>query len=172
MKKTRRDARAEDGLSVISQSPEEADDSPSALRIQPGRRLVQEQKELRFGGKLNGDSQPLPVFDAQSSDNRVRILVQPAHQETFLSVRHFLCPRNVLGLTKDGGEDDGLADGGSRLVRVHLLAISGLGLEVHGKGLTVDEPITGNDADVRALCEDVQQRCLCLFCQFGLCTNG
>ena len=101
------------------------------------------------------------------------ISVQPAHQETFLSICHLLYPWNVLGLMKNGGKDDGLADGRSRLaVRVHLLAVSGLGLEVHGEGLTVDEPVAGNDTDVRALCEDVQQHILCLFCQFGPCTNG
>ena len=160
--------RAEDGLSVIGQSPETAHDSPSTLRIQSRCRLVQEQQELRFGGKFNSDGQPLPVLDAQGTDDGVRILLQTAHQETLLSVCLLFGRRNVLGLTKNCGEDDRLTDRRSGLVCVHLLTVSGLGLEVHRQGLTVHEPITGNDTDVRALGEDVQQRGLFLHGQFGL----
>ena len=43
---------------------------------------------------------------------------------------------------------------------IHLLTVPGLGLEVRREGLTVHEPIAGNDTDGRALGEDVQKRSL------------
>jgi hypothetical protein len=128
------------------------------LRIQPRGRLVQEQEELRLRGQLDGDSQPLPMLDTQRTNDRVRIPLQPAHQQTLLDVRFLLGHRNVLGLTKDRREQDRFANGRSALVRVHLLAVPGLGLEVRREGLAVHEPIAGNDTDARALGEDVQQR--------------
>ena len=162
------DARAKDGLSVVGQSPEEAYNCPSALRIQPRSRFVQEQEKLRFGSKLDGNGQPLPVFDAQRADNSVCTLLQAAHQETFLSICHLLCLRNVPGLTKNCREKDCLADRRSWLVCVHLLTVSRLTLEVHREGSTVHEPITSDDTDVRTLCEYIQQCGLFLCGQFDL----
>ena len=43
-------------------------------------------------------------------------------------------------------------------MRIHLLTVPGLGLEVRREGLAVHEPIASNDADGRALGEDVQER--------------
>jgi len=49
------------------------------------------------------------------------------------------------------------------LVCVHLLTVSGLGLEVGREGLTVHKPIAGDDTDGCALGEDVQKRGLFFF---------
>ena len=154
--KSNNDVRAENSLSVISQGPEEAHNSPSTLRIQSGRRLVQEQEEFRFGSELDGDRQSLPVLDTQGTDNGIPVLLQAAHQETLLDVRLLFGHRYFWGLTKNGREEDRLADGRSGLVSVHLLAVPSLGLEIHRQGLAVHEPIASNDADIRALGEDVQ----------------
>jgi len=43
-------------------------------------------------------------------------------------------------------------------VRIHLLSVSGLGLEVGRKGLTAHEPVASHDADGRALGGGVQKR--------------
>ena len=105
------DVRAEDSLSVVGQSPEEAHNSPSALRVQSGGRLVQEQEKFRLGCELDSDGQPLPLFDTQCTNNGISILLQTTHQETFLNVGLLLSHGNSLGLTKDGREKDCLADG-------------------------------------------------------------
>jgi hypothetical protein len=41
---------------------------------------------------------------------------------------------------------------------IHLLTVPGLRLEVRREGLTVHKPISSNDTDVRAVCEDIQKR--------------
>ena len=105
------DARAENSLSVVGQSPKEAHDSPSALRVQSGGRLVQEQEKLGLRCELDSDRQPLPLFDAQCPNNGISIFLQSTHQETFFNVGLLLCQGNILGLTKDGREKDCLADG-------------------------------------------------------------
>ena len=154
------DARAKNSLSVVSKCPEEAHDTPSALRVQSGGRLVQEQKKLRLRCELDSDRQSLPLFATQCPNNGIGILLQTTHQETFLDIGLLLCRGNILRLTKNGREKDCLADGRSGLVRIQLLTVTGLGLKVCREGLTVHEHIPSNDADRRALSEDVQERCL------------
>jgi len=101
------------------------------------------------------------MFDTQGTDDRVRVFLQTAHQETFLNVRLLFGQGNVSGLTKNGGEPDRLADGRSWFVGIHLLTVSGLGLEVRGKGLTIHESVASYDTNGRAVGEDVQKRGLC-----------
>ena len=67
-------ACAEDSLSVVGQSPEEAHDSPGALRVQSGGRLVQEQEKLQLSCEFDSDGQPLPLFDTQCTNNGIRAL--------------------------------------------------------------------------------------------------
>ena len=52
-------------------------------------------------------------------------------------------------------------------MRIHLLTISGLGLEIRREGLTVHEPVSSDYTDGSALGENVQKGGL-FFCQLGL----
>ena len=152
------DARAEDSLSIVSKCPEEAHDTPSALRVQSGGRLVQEQEKLRLRCELDSDRQSLPLFATQCPNNGIGILLQTTHQETFLNIGLLLCRGHILRLTKNSREKDCLADGRGGLMRIHLLTVPGLGLEVCRGGLAVHEHIPSHDADGRAFGEDVQKR--------------
>jgi len=154
---TKRNLRAKDGLSVVSQSPEEAHDGPSALRVQSGGWFVQEQKKFRLGGEFNRNGQPLPLLNTQGTDDSVRIFLQTAHQETPLDICLLLSHGDILRLTKNGRKEDRLADGRSGLVGIHLLTVSGLGLEIGRKGLAAHEPVAGHDTNGRALGKDVQK---------------
>jgi len=54
---------AEDSLSSRRELLKETDDVERALRVQSGRRLVEEEKEFRFRGQLNTDRNALALLD-------------------------------------------------------------------------------------------------------------
>lgn len=57
---------AENGLSVLSQGVDEIKDGPRSLTIKTGGRLVEEQKQLGFGGQFDTDGKALALFDVQT----------------------------------------------------------------------------------------------------------
>ena len=63
--------RAKNGLALVRELPQEPDDVPRALTVQPGRRFIQEQQELRFRSEFDTDRKTLASFDVQREDNRI-----------------------------------------------------------------------------------------------------
>lgn len=57
---------AKDGLAVLGQSVDEVQDRPGGLGVKTGGRLVQEQKQLGFGSKLDTDGQALALLDIET----------------------------------------------------------------------------------------------------------
>lgn len=59
--------RAQDSLTSGGQLAQKSNDVESTLRIETRCRLIQEEKELRFGGKLNTDCDTFALFDGKTS---------------------------------------------------------------------------------------------------------
>ena len=163
------DTRVEDSLSVVSQIPEEAHDSPGPSESPSGGRLVQEQEKLGLSGELDSDCQHLPLFGTKGPNDSICTVLQTTHREAFLNIHLLLCHGNILRLTKNSRETNFLADKRSGHVCIHLLTIPSLNLEIRRESLTVHEPGASNNTDGRTLGENVQKRGL-LFKhdQFGL----
>jgi len=56
----------QDSLSVVGQPFEEVQNVPRGLRIETGRGLVKEKKQLRFGNEFDSDGESLSLFDVKT----------------------------------------------------------------------------------------------------------
>lgn len=63
--------RAQDLLAGSGEFAQESDDIVSALTVQTGSWFVQEEQELRLGGKLDTNGQPLSSFNSETKTERV-----------------------------------------------------------------------------------------------------
>jgi hypothetical protein len=59
---------AENSLTVLGQGVNEIENGPGSLRVETGSRLVEEQKQLGLGSKLDTNSQTLTLLDIETCD--------------------------------------------------------------------------------------------------------
>jgi hypothetical protein len=57
---------AENSLAVLGQGVNEIENGPGSLRIKTGSGLIEEQKQLGLGSKLDTDSQTLTLLDVET----------------------------------------------------------------------------------------------------------
>lgn len=100
--------RAEDGLTVVLERLEQVEDSPTRLRVEAGRRLVEEEEELWLGDHLDSDRQALALLDvetfAETTDNGVGVLVHLEKGEDLLNIGELLGPRHTGRLAEQSAE--------------------------------------------------------------------
>lgn len=114
------------------------------------------QKQLRLRSKFDADCRTFAVLDTKRTNHSIGIVLQSTHPKTGLDILLFLGQRHGSGLTHGGGEQERFADGRSRHMCVHLLAISRLRLEVVRQRLPINQPVARDNAGACALSEYVE----------------
>ena len=76
--------RAQNGLAVVRELPEERTDTPRRLRVETGRGLVEEEKQLGLCDKLDTDREAFALLDVQTfsgyTNNRISVFLREKGQ--------------------------------------------------------------------------------------------
>ena len=96
--------RAQDGLSMIRQLPQEPNDVPRALTVETRGRFIQEQEQLWLASELNTDRQPFSCFNSKAGDQSISKWLEFEEFADLLHVGVLLGYGNFAGLTQVCGE--------------------------------------------------------------------
>jgi len=114
--------RAQDGLSMICQLPQEPNDVPRALTVETRGWFIQEQEQLRLASELNTNRQPFSCFNSKAGDKSVSEWLEFEEFDDLLHVRVLLGYGNFTGLTQICGESHRFSNRRGALMNVHLFS--------------------------------------------------
>lgn len=116
---------AQNRLACVRQPSQEADNVVRRKRVQPGRWLIQEEKQFRLAGQFNSNRQPLALLlietHATGANHCARDGPHFQQVDDLLAVVVLFLDGHFSRLPKESGESKGLANCSRRLVYVHLL---------------------------------------------------
>ena len=145
-------------LTRVREFPQEPNNIPRALAIQPRCRLVQKQQQLRFRSEFNADGKTLSSLDIEREDNRICQRLKLQQLNNLLDIRILLLLRDVVRLPQVSGEPHRLTDSRRPHMHIHLLRVGGSPSEVAPKRPSIHKQITSDDTDILPLRENVETR--------------
>ena len=167
--------RAQDGLSMIRQLPQEPNDVPRALTVETRGRFIQEQEQLRLASELNTNRQPFSCFNSKTGDQSISEWLEFEEFDDFFHVSILLGYGNFAGLTQICRESHRFSNSRGALVNVHLFSYSeklinlrrnsrnnerrticSITSKRRTKWLPIHEQVTSNHTNVLPLGEDVE----------------
>ena len=114
--------RAQDGLPVIRQLPQEPDDVPRALTVKTRSWFVQEEEQLRFAGEFHTNRHPLPCLASETQYQSVSERLELEKFNDFLHISILLGFGDLEGLAQISRESHRFSNSCRALVNVHLFS--------------------------------------------------
>src|SRR5689334_8659864 len=140
---------AQDSLASLGQLLQKIENGPGGLRVETRSGLVDEKQQRGLGSEFDTDGKTLSLLNVESftgnADDGIGIFLHVQQLDNLLDVRELLLLGDVGGLTENGAEVESLSDGGRLQVEILLLNVTGLALEGHVSGMTIDQHFTGNN---------------------------